>query len=182
MSFFARLLVPLFVVPVSAVAKGLTANGVANRIDGDDLHVEGCNGTPPGGGTVICHYDHRIAMSFLIMGMASRQPVKVDDGCAIATSFPNFTAIMNRIGGHITPIHGEGKSHFRPMVVAIDGPAASGKSSTARAVAIDHAAVRSATLIKTRWRNEARIASIDRRTAGKQCVSLCRSAIIGQRV
>lgn len=119
---------------LSAVAAGLTANGVLNHIEGDDLHVQGCNGAPPGGGTVLCHYDHRIAMAFLVMGMASRNPVAVDDARAIGTSFPNFTSIMNRLGAHISPADDSHRQHYRPLVIAIDGPAASGKGTLARRI------------------------------------------------
>jgi 3-phosphoshikimate 1-carboxyvinyltransferase len=45
--------------------------------------------------------DHRIAMSFLVMGLASRAPVTVDDGSMIATSFPNFQTLMNGLGADI---------------------------------------------------------------------------------
>jgi 3-phosphoshikimate 1-carboxyvinyltransferase len=44
------------------------------------------------------HMDHRIAMSFLVMGMASREPMKVDDVAMIATSFPEFRPAMERLG------------------------------------------------------------------------------------
>lgn len=119
---------------LAAVAAGLTVNGVKNHIEDDDLFVEGGAGTVRGGGTVACHYDHRIAMSFLVMGMVSQQAVTVDDSRAIATSFPQFTAIMNRLGGHIQPAGTPAKPHFRPLTVAIDGPAASGKGTLARRI------------------------------------------------
>ena len=80
-----------------AVADGLTACGVANRVEGDDLIVEGA-GRARGGGTVATHLDHRIAMSFLIMGLASDQPVTIDDANMIATSFPTFRPAMERLG------------------------------------------------------------------------------------
>ena len=66
------------------------------RSKGDDLVVEG--GAPPGGGTVATHMDHRIAMSFLVMGLASREPMTVDDTAMIATSFPEFRPAMERLG------------------------------------------------------------------------------------
>lgn len=119
---------------LAAVADGLTANGIQNRIEGDDLIVEGAKGKPAGGGMVATHFDHRIAMSFLILGMASKEPVKVDDARAIGTSFPNFTAIMNRLGAHIAPADESHITHFKPLVVAIDGPAASGKGTLARRI------------------------------------------------
>jgi 3-phosphoshikimate 1-carboxyvinyltransferase len=82
---------------LAAVADGLTACGVKNRIEGDDLIVDGA-GTVPGGATVATHLDHRIAMSFLIMGLASEAPVTVDDANMIATSFPTFRPAMERLG------------------------------------------------------------------------------------
>ena len=82
---------------LAAVADGLTACGVKNRIEGDDLIVEGA-GSARGGGTVATHLDHRIAMSFLVMGLASDEPVTVDDSNMIATSFPTFRPAMERLG------------------------------------------------------------------------------------
>ncbi len=82
------------------MAAGLRAAGVACAIEGDDLIVEG-RGRPAGGGMVETHLDHRIAMSFLVMGMASDRPMTVDDRDTIATSFPTFVAMMNGLGGAI---------------------------------------------------------------------------------
>jgi 3-phosphoshikimate 1-carboxyvinyltransferase len=81
---------------LEAVAAGLKANGVRHEIEGDDLIVTG--GDVPGGGTVTTHMDHRIAMSFLTMGMASRSPVTVDDVTMIATSFPEYRDLMRGLG------------------------------------------------------------------------------------
>jgi 3-phosphoshikimate 1-carboxyvinyltransferase len=81
---------------LAAVGAGLAAAGVAHEIVGDDLLVDG--GAPEGGGSVTTHLDHRIAMSFLVMGMASAKPMGVDDGSMIATSFPNFQPLMERLG------------------------------------------------------------------------------------
>jgi 3-phosphoshikimate 1-carboxyvinyltransferase len=86
---------------LAAVADGLRANGVAVEIDGDDLIVHG-NGRAAGGGTVATHMDHRIAMSFLVMGLASDKPVGVDDTGFIATSFPGFVAMMRGLGAELS--------------------------------------------------------------------------------
>lgn len=86
---------------LAAVAAGLEAAGVRAAIEGDDLVVEGGAGKVRGGGMVETHLDHRIAMSFLVMGMASEQAMAVDDRETIATSFPTFLAMMNALGGAI---------------------------------------------------------------------------------
>jgi len=86
---------------LAAVAAGLVACGVAHAIEGDDLVVRGGRGEARGGGTVPTHLDHRIAMSFLTMGLASREPVTIDDGAMIATSFPAFVEMMGRLGAEI---------------------------------------------------------------------------------
>ncbi len=87
---------------LAAVEAGLNANGVTTRSGPDWLEVEG--GKVQGGGLVATHLDHRIAMSFLIMGLASLKPVRVDDGAMIATSFPNFSGLMNGLGCRIEPL------------------------------------------------------------------------------
>jgi 3-phosphoshikimate 1-carboxyvinyltransferase len=81
---------------LAAVAAGLAAAGTDCAIDGDDLTVEG--GRPRGGGLVATHMDHRIAMSFLVMGLASLEPMAIDDVAMIATSFPDFRPTMERLG------------------------------------------------------------------------------------
>lgn len=82
---------------LAAVSAGLIEAGVAHRLEGDDLIVEG-TGRAPGGGLVTTHLDHRIAMSFLVMGLASEAPMSVDDESTIATSFPSFRPMMERLG------------------------------------------------------------------------------------
>jgi len=86
---------------LAAVANGLRANGVEVEIDGDDLIVHG-RGRAKGGGTVTTHMDHRIAMAFLVMGLASEQPVAVDDTAFIATSFPGFVPMMRALGAELS--------------------------------------------------------------------------------
>ena len=61
----------------------------------------GSAGGGKGGVTCASHLDHRIAMSFLILGMASEQPVSVDDGGPIATSFPIFEPLMGGLGADL---------------------------------------------------------------------------------
>jgi 3-phosphoshikimate 1-carboxyvinyltransferase len=82
---------------LAATAAGLTANGVRAEVEGDTLTVFG-SGTVAGGGTVATHLDHRIAMAFLTMGLASEKPVTVDDTAMIATSFPEFKSLMESLG------------------------------------------------------------------------------------
>lgn len=82
---------------LAAIAEGLRVNGVAHEIQGDDLIVIGAEKVN-GGGLVQTHLDHRIAMSFLIMSLASEQPITVDDTAMIATSFPNFIELMQGLG------------------------------------------------------------------------------------
>lgn len=84
---------------LAAVEVGLQVNGVMTNSGHDWLEVQG--GGAPGGGTVTTHMDHRIAMSFLVMGLASRIHTSVDDSRFIATSFPGFSDLLNRIGGRI---------------------------------------------------------------------------------
>jgi 3-phosphoshikimate 1-carboxyvinyltransferase len=83
----------------AATAAMLVENGIAARIEGDDLLVQGTAGAIPGGGTVATHMDHRLAMSALVMGLAARSPVSVDDAAFIETSFPGFAALMNAAAG-----------------------------------------------------------------------------------
>jgi 3-phosphoshikimate 1-carboxyvinyltransferase len=85
---------------LAATADMLRVNGVAAEIEGDDLIVEG-RGRAPGGGTVATHMDHRLAMSGLVMGLASEKPVAIDDGTFIATSFPGFVDMMRGLGADL---------------------------------------------------------------------------------
>lgn len=82
---------------LEATAAMLRNNGIEVEIEGDDLIVHG-KGRAPGGGLVATHMDHRIAMSALAMGLATDQPVTVDDAAFIATSFPGFADLMRGLG------------------------------------------------------------------------------------
>lgn len=87
---------------LAAIAAGLKSCGARVSVEGDTLIVEGAGANgPPGGATVATHMDHRIAMSFLVCGMAAREAVRVDDRRMIATSFPDFEAGMRRLGASI---------------------------------------------------------------------------------
>jgi 3-phosphoshikimate 1-carboxyvinyltransferase len=81
---------------LSAIVDGLRENGVSVEESEDGMVVEG--GDVPGGGRVTTHMDHRIAMSFLVMGLASEKPISVDDVSMIATSFPQFENLMRNLG------------------------------------------------------------------------------------
>jgi len=83
---------------LEAVADGLAQGRVTHRIEGDDLIVEANGEAPEGGGVAATHLDHRIAMSFLVMGLAARSGMGIDDGAMIATSFPSFIPLMRGLG------------------------------------------------------------------------------------
>jgi 3-phosphoshikimate 1-carboxyvinyltransferase len=85
---------------LAATAAMLRVNGVTVEIVGDDLIVHG-RGCVEGGGLVVTHMDHRIAMAALTMGLASEKPVAVDDASFIATSFPGFVETMRGLGGSL---------------------------------------------------------------------------------
>jgi 3-phosphoshikimate 1-carboxyvinyltransferase len=86
---------------LAAIAKGLSDCGATVTIEGDTLIVEGTSKRPRGGAAVAAALDHRIAMAFLVLGMAAERPVTIDDGATIATSFPGFVPLMNGLGGTI---------------------------------------------------------------------------------
>lgn len=87
---------------LAAISNGLGACGVKNEIDGDALIV---SGGPVRGGTVVpTHMDHRIAMSFLVLGTVADEPIGVDDESAIATSYPDFMTHMQTLGASISHV------------------------------------------------------------------------------
>ena len=83
---------------LAAMVTGLAACGVKVAVEGDDLIVDGDGGPPAGGATIETRLDHRIAMAYLVLGLAARSPVAIDDARPIATSFPGFVPLMNRLG------------------------------------------------------------------------------------
>ncbi|HJN03698.1 MAG TPA: 3-phosphoshikimate 1-carboxyvinyltransferase [Alphaproteobacteria bacterium] len=92
---------------LAAIAAGLTACGVDVTGSNDSLVVRG-TATPAGGATIDSQHDHRIAMAFLVLGMAARAPVAVTGAETIATSFPGFADLANSLGGRITQLQGSG--------------------------------------------------------------------------
>ena len=86
---------------LAATADMLRVNGVVVEIEGDDLIVHGKE-RAPGGGVVATHMDHRLAMSALVMGLASDKPVGVDDAAFIVTSFPGFVELMRGLGAELS--------------------------------------------------------------------------------
>ncbi len=88
---------------LAMMAEGLAACGVTVEVGADDsLTVHGTARPPKGGATIATSMDHRIAMSFLVMGMGAEEPVAVDDGAFIDTSFPGFVDLMNGLGARIS--------------------------------------------------------------------------------
>ena len=83
---------------LTGIAEGLARCGVRVTIAGDDLIVEGDGMAPKGGALIATRLDHRIAMAFLMLGLAAREPVRIDDARPIATSFPDFVPLMARLG------------------------------------------------------------------------------------
>ena len=93
---------------LAAIAAGLAAAGVTAGVEGDTLIVAGNGGPAPGGGRVACALDHRIAMAFLVLGLAADKPMTVAGAEAIETSYPGFAAAMNRLGARIRALDGDG--------------------------------------------------------------------------
>ena len=85
------------------MANGLKACGVKLEMGADSLTIHGTGKPPRGGAKIATELDHRIAMSFLVLGTVSDEPITVDDSSPINTSFPNFTGLMNDLGTEIAP-------------------------------------------------------------------------------
>jgi 3-phosphoshikimate 1-carboxyvinyltransferase len=90
---------------IAAMAAGLAACGAEAEEEPEGLIVagRGAGAGPAGGASVRTHGDHRIAMAFLILGLAAREPVVVDESAMIATSFPAFASLMASLGADIRP-------------------------------------------------------------------------------
>ena len=80
----------------------ISKNGVEARIENDDLIITGDPNGPEGGAIIKTNLDHRMAMSSIVMGMVSNQPIGIDDYSTIKTSFPNFIDLMKRLGAKIS--------------------------------------------------------------------------------
>jgi 3-phosphoshikimate 1-carboxyvinyltransferase len=89
---------------LSAIVEGLRACGVEVESGPDSLTVRGCDGKPPGGARLDARLDHRIAMSFLVLGALSEAPVTVDGAETIETSFPGFAVLLSRLGAGIEAV------------------------------------------------------------------------------
>ena len=87
---------------LAATAALLAVNGARVEVEGDDMIVHGSGRPLAGGGLVTTHMDHRIAMAALVLGVATDQPVTVDDAGFIDTSFPGFVTLMNRAGAALS--------------------------------------------------------------------------------
>jgi 3-phosphoshikimate 1-carboxyvinyltransferase len=86
---------------LTAIAEGLASCGVEVAVEGDTLVVEGRGRPPEGGAAIATRLDHRIAMAFLVLGLAAEGPVGVDDAAPIDTSFPGFADLMRGLGAEL---------------------------------------------------------------------------------
>ncbi|MGB3320896.1 MAG: 3-phosphoshikimate 1-carboxyvinyltransferase [Sphingopyxis granuli] len=83
---------------LAVMAAGLTAIGAQVEESADGLAIDGTGGDPlPGGATIAGHLDHRICMSFAVAGLVGKAPVTIDDMGPVATSFPNFEALLESL-------------------------------------------------------------------------------------
>jgi 3-phosphoshikimate 1-carboxyvinyltransferase len=83
------------------IAEGLKSCGVNLEMGADSLTIHGNGKAPKGGAKIATALDHRIAMSFLVLGSVTDEPITIDDSAPIKTSFPNFEILMNDLGMEI---------------------------------------------------------------------------------
>jgi len=88
---------------LAAMAAGLKANGIIVKEFDDGLEICGQNGRVQGGGTAQAFLDHRIAMSFAVLGQMAQEPIMIDDASPIQTSFPAFIELMKKLGAGLEP-------------------------------------------------------------------------------
>ena len=86
---------------LEAMAKGLKECGIQTETTENSLTIVGSGRGPKGGNTITTHLDHRIAMSYLVLGLISKRPITIDDGSPIDTSFPGFVELMNSLGANM---------------------------------------------------------------------------------
>src|SRR5690606_24713109 len=87
---------------LAMIAEGLKACGVTLEMGEDSLTIHGTGKPPQGGAQIKTALDHRIAMSFLVLGTATDEPIQIDDAAPIHTSFPKFVNLMNGLGTDIS--------------------------------------------------------------------------------
>ena len=87
---------------IALMARGLEACGVDVEEEPEGFIVHGTGKPPRGGASIETSGDHRIAMSHLVLGLASAEPVKVDEPGMIATSFPGFAELMCGLGAYLS--------------------------------------------------------------------------------
>ncbi|MDO9501285.1 3-phosphoshikimate 1-carboxyvinyltransferase [Falsiroseomonas sp.] len=83
----------------SAIAAMLAAAGIRHEVEGRDLLVHGSGVPPEGGGLVETRMDHRLALSALVLGLAARRPLRIDDSACIEAAFPGFTRLIETSAG-----------------------------------------------------------------------------------
>ncbi len=86
---------------LAAMANGLKACGVTVEETSDSLTVHGSGGQIEGGARIQTQLDHRIAMSFLTLGLKAKNPISIDNGTTINTSFPGFVETMKSLGANL---------------------------------------------------------------------------------
>ncbi len=102
---------------LGVMAKGLKECGVDLEEGDDYLIIHGTGAAPKGGAEIVTQLDHRIAMSFLVLGLVSDEPITIDDASPIMTSFPTFISGMKDIGADF---RGEDEPENEPLELSLD--------------------------------------------------------------